>query len=114
MAFAILATVADRVIRDLREGRQPIVAWLGITMEAVKVGGRWRVRVVKAEGPAFEGGLKVGDVILAIAQTEIFTPAELKRFLLETAQPNQSVLVHVLRDDTEFHMTIVLGEISSG
>ncbi len=114
MAFAIPATVADRVARDLRERKRPLVPWLGIAMEAVKWEDRWRVRVAKAEGPASEGGLKVGDVILDIDQTEFFTPAELKNFLLETAQPNQRVLVHVLRDHTELLMNITLGEQNGG
>jgi putative serine protease PepD len=83
-------------------------------MEPVKVEDRWRVRVAKAEGPAFQAGLKAGDVIVAIEQTEIFTPAELKSFLLETAQPNQTVLVRVLRDHTELLMNITLGEFSGG
>lgn len=114
MAFAIPATIADRVVRDLKERKPTIIARLGITMEAVKVEDRWRVRVAKVEGPASEGGVKVGDVILAIDQTEIFTPAELKSFIIEAAQPNQTVLLHVLRNSTEFHMTIVLGELASG
>lgn len=114
MAFAIPATIADRVVRDLREQKRPLIPWLGITMEAIKWESRWRVRVAKAEGPASEGGLKVGDVILAIDQREFFTPAELKSFLLETAQPNQTVLVHVLRDHTELLMNITLGEFSGG
>ncbi|WP_447976656.1 S1C family serine protease [Candidatus Nitrospira bockiana] len=114
MAFAIPATAAQRVARDLRERKRPLVPWLGIAMEAVKWESRWRVRIVKVEGPAFEGGLKVGDVILAIDQIEILTPAELKSFLLETAQPNQTVLLHILRGNTEFHMRVVLGEFSSG
>lgn len=74
---------------------------------------RWRVRAVKVEGPASEGGLKVGDVILAIDQTEIVTPAELKSLILAEARPNQRVLPHVLRNSTEFHMTIVPGELTS-
>ncbi len=90
------------------------MARLGITMEAVKVEDRWRVRVAKVEGPASEGGLQVGDVILAIDQTEIFTPAELKSLILEAAQPNQTVLLHILREHTEFRRTIVLGEIDGG
>lgn len=114
MAFAIPATVANRVARDLRERKRPLVPWLGIAMEAVKWEGRWRMRVTKVEGPASDAGLKVGDVIVAIDQTEIFTPAELKSVLLETAQPNQTVLVHVLRDHAEFLMNITLGELSGG
>lgn len=114
MAFAIPATIADRIVRDLKERKPPSMARLGITMEAVKVEDRWRVRVAKVEGPASEGGLKVGDVILAIDQTEIFTPAELKSLILTEAQPNQTVLMHILRDHTEFRTTIVLGEIGGG
>ncbi|GMV50781.1 MAG: hypothetical protein AMXMBFR67_23240 [Nitrospira sp.] len=76
--------------------------------------GHWRVRVPKVEGPASEGSVKVGDVILTIDQTEIVTPVELKSVIIEAAQPNQAVLVHVLWTNTQFHMTIVLGELASG
>ena len=62
----------------------------------------------------FRGGLKAGDIILAIDQTEVFTPAELKSVIIEAAQPNQTVLLHVLWTNTQFHMTIVLGELASG
>lgn len=74
MAFAIPAAVADRVVRDLREGRQPTFARLGITMEAVKWEDRWRMRVAKAEGPASEGGWKVGDVILPSTRRRSSSP----------------------------------------
>lgn len=53
-------------------------------------------------------------MIVAIEQTEIFTPAELKSFLLETAQPNQTVLVRVLRDRTELLVNVTLGELHGG
>ncbi len=56
MACAIPATIADRVVRDLKERKPTSMARLGITMEAVKVEGHWRVRVVKVKGPASEGG----------------------------------------------------------
>lgn len=75
---------------------------------------RWRVCVAKVEGPASEGSVKVDDVILAIDQTEIVTPAELKSLILTEAQPNQRVLLHVLRNNTDLHMTIVLEELASG
>lgn len=58
--------------------------------------------------------MKVGDVILTIDQMEIVTPVELKSFIIEAAQPNQTVLLHVLWTNTQFHMTIVLGELASG
>ena len=74
MAFAIPAAVADRVVRDLREGRQPTFARLGITMEAVKWEDRWRVRVAKGEGLASEGGWKVGDVIVPSTRRRSSSP----------------------------------------
>ncbi|MBI4400726.1 MAG: trypsin-like peptidase domain-containing protein [Nitrospirae bacterium] len=114
IAFAIPGYVANRVVQDLREIRQPRFARLGVAMDTVKLKDRWRVRVTKVEGPASEAGLKEGDIILSINQKEIYSAVELKTFLLAEAEPNQNILLRVLRRNEELVLGVVLGEIGGG
>ncbi len=109
MAFAVPGRLVQRMVNALIEGRVPEFSTLGIRMTAVKRGGRWRVAVAKATGPAKEGGIKKGDMLLAIEDMEITTAAQLKTYLLERTVPSQRVAIRVLRGETEHIFSITLG-----
>jgi serine protease Do len=109
LAFAVPAILAQRIAAALTEGRQPGFSRLGIQMAPIRVGTRWRVSVGDASGPAREGGVQKGDLLMAINDTEITDAAQLKNYLMERTVPGQTVSLRVLRGGRELQLSITLG-----
>jgi serine protease Do len=108
LAFAVPAILAQRIVTALTEGRQPGFSRLGIQMAPVRVGAKWRVSVGDASGPAREGGVQKGDLLVAIDDTDITDAAQLKNYLMERTTPGQTVTLRVLRGGQELRLSIVL------
>jgi len=108
MAFAVPAILAQRIVAALAEGKQPGFSRLGIHMAPIRIGARWRVSVGDAAGPAKEGGVQKGDILMAINGMEITDAAQLKNYLMERTTPGQTVLLRVLRGDQELQLSITL------
>jgi serine protease Do len=68
------------------------------------------VAVSEAAGPAFEGGIRKGDILLAIEDTAITDGVQLKNYLIERTVPGQKVAVRVLRGQTEHTVFVTLGK----
>ena len=112
LAFASPGTLVHRVASALIDGEQPGFSKLGTALTAVRMGTRWRVAVAEANGPARDGGVQKGDVLLAIDATEIADGAQLKNYLIERTVPGQRVDVRVLRDGKEQVLPVILGRSS--
>ena len=108
LAFAVPAILVQRIATALAEGRQPGFSRLGIQMAPIRVGTRWRVSVGDASGPAKEGGVQKGDVLVAINDTDITDAAQLKNYLMERTSPGQTVTLRVLRGNQELQLSITL------
>ena len=108
MAFAVPAILAQRIVAALADGKQPGFSRLGIHMAPIRIGAKWRVSVGNAAGPAKEGGVQKGDILVAINGMEITDAAQLKNYLMERTTPGQTVLLHVLRGDQELQLSITL------
>ncbi len=108
--FAIPGTLIDRIATALIQGASPEFARLGIQMNLVTVGARRHVAAADVTGPAHAGGVKKGDVLLAIDDTPITDPAQLKNYLIERTQPGQTVRLKVLRGQAEQTLLITLGK----
>lgn len=109
LAFAVPGPLVASMVEELIQGRHPAFPRLGIRMTAVKQGVRWRVAVSGATGPARAAGLRKGDVLLAIDDTEIQSAAQLKSYLLERTKPGQRVRIRILREHEERTVVVVLG-----
>jgi len=77
-------------------------------MAPVRVGTRWRVSVGDASGPAKDGGIHKGDLLVAIDDTDISDAAQLKNYLMERTRPGQTVILRVLRGDQELKLSVTL------
>jgi serine protease Do len=108
-AFAVSVTLAQRIVTSLIQGRQPGFSKLGIQLTVVKIGTRWRVAVLEAGGPALEGGIHKGDILLAIEDMPITDGVQLKNYLIERTTPGQRVAVKVLRGEKEEVLHVTLG-----
>lgn len=107
--FAVPGVLVRRVVTALTQGAQPSFSKLGVSLAPVRIGSRWRVSVSDATGPAREGGLQKGDVLLALEDTEITDAAQLKTYLIERTRPGQRVAVRVLRGLQEHVLHVTLG-----
>lgn len=108
LAFAVPAILAQWVVTALTEGRQPGFSRLGVQMAQVRIGAKWRVSVGDATGPAKDGGVQKGDLLVAINDTVITDAAQLKNYLMERTTPGQTVTLRVLRGDQELQLSITL------
>jgi len=108
-AFAVPAILAQRIVTALIEGRQPSFSRLGIQMTQVRLGTQWRIAAGEVTGPAKDGGVQKGDVLVAINGTTITDAAQLKNYLMEQTSPGQMATLRVLRGDQELQLSIMLG-----
>jgi serine protease Do len=108
MAFAVPAILAQRIVTALTGGKQPSFSRLGVHMAQVRIGAKWRVSVGDVTGPAKDGGVRKGDLLLAINGTAITDAAQLKNYLMEHTTPGQTVTLRVLRGDQELQLSITL------
>lgn len=111
LAFAVPAILAQRIAKALTEGKQPRFSRLGIHMAQVRVGTRWRVSVGDVSGPAKDGGIHKGDLLVAIDDTDISDAAQLKNYLMERTTPGQTVILRVLRGGQELKLSITLAGV---
>lgn len=109
-AFAVPGPLVQRIATALIEGKNPHFPRVGINMTVVKVGTRWRVAVAKATGPARNGGMRKGDILLSIDDTEITSAAQFKNYLIERTTSGQRVTIKVRRGETEKSILVTLGE----
>jgi len=109
MAFAIPATLAERIVKAAIEGKPLNFSRLGIHMTAVKDGTKWRIAVKDVADPAKEAGIQKHDILLEIEGTEILDAAHLKNYLIERTSPGQRVSVKVRRAEADLTFTVTLG-----
>ena len=119
IGFAIPSNQAREVVADLIENGSVERGWLGVSIQpvtdeiAAAIGmdaakGALIADVVEG-GPAEDGGLKRGDVILSFGSTAIDTVRDLTRTVADT-DPGTSTSVRVLRKGEEQTVTIRTGK----
>lgn len=109
MAFAVPATLAQRIVTASVDGKPLAFSKLGVHMTSVKDGTKWRIAVKDVADPAKEAGIQKHDVLLAVDGTEILDAAHLKNYLIERTTPGQKVAVKVRRVDADLTFTVTLG-----
>jgi serine protease Do len=102
--------LVKRVVNAVLAGKAPGFSVLGIHLETIKEGNRWVLGVAKATGPSRHAGFRKGDILIAIDELEITTPAQLKNYLIERTEPGQTVVLRVRRGDTQRTISVKLGK----
>ena len=108
IGFAIPANMVKTVVESARSGATTVVRpWTGfggqtITSDMTESLGLSRaygvlVNKVRADGPAHDAGLRVGDIITAVNSVEVRDPQSL-HFRLATIGIGVEVDLHILRD----------------
>ena len=116
-SFAVPATIAEKVVKDLIEYGAVQRAILGITIQDVtaemaedhhirEIEGVY-VNGIRPEGAAREAGIKVGDVILSINDVRVNSVAELQE-QVSKYRPGEKVKVVLRRDGSIRQFDVVL------
>ncbi|MGE4506016.1 MAG: Do family serine endopeptidase, partial [Desulfovibrionaceae bacterium] len=122
LGFAIPATMAQTVIEQLKSGEPVHRGWLGIQMQnmdedmAKALGLEKPTGVLVADvfkdNPADKAGLKPGDVIIRLGDSEVNTTTELAR-AVGSLPPGAEARITVLRGGKEKTYTVKLDERSA-
>ena len=121
IGFAVPSEIAIGVVDQLRQFGETRRGWLGVRIQQVtedvaqglSMTGPPRgalVASVDAKGPAAEGGIQAGDVILSFDGEAIESMHDLPRIVAEKPVGKQ-VTVHVLRAGKEQDVTVTLGRL---
>ena len=98
--------------KTFRSRKQQSRGFLGVIPANYKDKGGVILEEVTEDGAAKRAGLKIGDVVTKLNETEITTRLELRRFLSKL-DPNATVIATIARDDDELQKTIRLGSMPS-
>jgi serine protease Do len=117
IGFAMSSAVVERVVAQLRDFGETRRGWLGVRIqnvdddvaEAIGLGDARGALVTDVpEGPALEGGIESGDVIVSFAGEPIEDTRELVRIVAE-AEIGRTVEVVVFRDGAERTLEVEVG-----
>ena len=120
IGFAVGMDTAVPVARELMEKGQVQWAWMGVFLDdldpkrAAAVGVPLREGVLIPDllrnGPAWNGGVRPGDVVVSMAGRKVSTVRDFIRLLRLEVHPGQEVDVRVFREKKELAFTVVLDE----
>jgi len=117
IGFAMSSNVVTNVVAQLREFGETRRGWLGVRIQDVSADIAEGLELSEArgalvtdvpEGPALEGGMEVGDVILSFAGEDVDDTRELVRIVGES-NVGETVRVVVFRDGETQTLRITLG-----
>lgn len=116
-SFAVPATIAQKVVADIKEFGEVQRAVIGIniqdvTTELVKEKGLKKIEGVYVSGlseggAAKDAGIKIGDVVLSVNDVKVNSVTELQE-QVSRYRPNDPVLVRVARNGKEQNYNVVL------
>jgi S1-C subfamily serine protease len=108
IGFAIAITPVMDIIDELRGGNVPGRALLGVSMQPTGVGPGAEIVEVTLGSGAADGGLRVGDVIVAVDGVAITDPTSLGA-AIAGFQPGDTITVTVERGASTQEFTVTLG-----
>ena len=108
IGFAIAITPVMDVIDSLRDGSVPDRALMGVTTASTGEGPGVEIVEIADGSGAADSTLRVGDVIVAVDDTEITDPTSLGA-AIATYQPGDTISVTVERNGTTQNIALTLG-----
>lgn len=123
IGFAIPAKSAETILEEIIRSGKVSRGWLGVepqdmTPELMRAFGLKRkegtiVAGVLRGSPAHKAGLRVGDIVLAIGETDLQDSIDFLN-AIAPLKPGSSVTLTVLRDGRQQQVKVVVGERPSG
>ena len=121
IGFAIPSAVARSVVAQLKQKGRVVRGWIGVSIQTVtpeiaksfglKEPRGALVGDVDPAGPAGQGGLRQGDIIVSFAGHQVKNANDLPRLVAETPV-GKRVPVVVLRDGKEIQVTLKVEELT--
>jgi serine protease Do len=117
IGFSMASNVVSKVVSQLQEFGQTRRGWLGVRIQDVTPDVAEAMGLAKAsgalvtevpDGPAKDGGLESGDVIISFDGADVADTRELVRRVAD-AEVGRAVPVVVLRNGTSQTLTVTLG-----
>ncbi len=120
LGFAIPINLAKWVAEQLIEHGKVIRGWLGVVVreldpalaEALGLDHGVIVLKVYPDSPAAKGGLKAGDIILAVNGKPVKTATDLQFTVMKT-EPGKELKLTVLRNNKKLEITVKVGKLPS-
>jgi S1-C subfamily serine protease len=120
VGFAISIASAEPVVRALRAGRTPKIAFMGVKTQTVTPAlvrqahlsaktGAYVAVITPGEGAA-RAGMRRGDVIVDVGGTRVTSNDDVLR-IVRRHQPGEQLKVTVLRGSAHETLTVTLGEL---
>lgn len=111
IGYAVPVNTVRRVVAQLKAGRTPVRAYVGVRIEQALGGGARIVEVVPGS-PASRAGLRVGDVVLAAGGRDIRSYGELPALVAERS-PAETLTLRVRRGGRTLTVAVTLGRAPS-
>jgi serine protease Do len=119
IGFAVPGAMAEEIVKQLRENKEVLRGWLGVTIQSVDENtaraldldeprGALVASVINGE-PADRAGIRQGDVILAVNGVRMAGSQELTR-AIAGFPPGEEVVLTVWRKGREKKMPVTLGK----
>lgn len=122
IGFAIPSNMAAKIIDQIKSGKKISRGWIGVSIQDVEENTAKALGMNEAKGalvgnvmenePAAKGGVKDGDIILAVDGKNIEDASALLRAIADKAPGSKAVLT-VWRDGKNVDLTVTLGERQS-
>jgi len=120
IGFATPINLARNVVDQLRAGGKVVRGWLGVSIQPLGQDLRQALNLGDLEGalvadvqrnsPAEKGGLKRGDVVVALNGKPVAEPGALSREIA-MMKPNTEVELRVIRDGHERTLNVHIGQL---
>ena len=109
VGFAVPSNTVRSVVADLEDDGRVRRAYVGVSTGPAQQGTGALVREVVPGGPAADGGLRPGDVIVKIADTAIAGPDDVSEAVL-ASKPGETVRVEIRRGGDERVLDVRLAD----
>ncbi len=122
IGFAIPSNMAAKIIDQIKSGKKISRGWIGVSIQDVDENTAKALGLAEPKGalvgnvmenePAAKGGVKDGDVIIAVDKKDIEDASALLRAIADKTPGSPAVLT-VWRDGKNYDLTVTLGERKS-